>query len=564
MAAKIPDNVLTDTMNIIARDKNRNKKFDAMDMMFHNRLEKPPELKDKRWFRMAPTTAPSDAVWGATRTLSSIEPDITYAPISLHPDDKDKADKIERVLKTLYRKAERRSKSKHTRQIVWNAVLYDMVAVQLEFIPFMLTNPNNSKKLNTRLEKSLRFGPFIINVRNAKNVHAVHSELGLESVVYEQVMPAREAINYWGNAKLKREVKDAEWVYIIDFTTEEMRYVSASVLTGDTVDLENLKDPISLVNAKHGLDFLPWVIKGGGSTTETDPEKHHRPLLDSVYHSNQAHTVSLLMSLLVSDSIYNYFNPNTATVTHTGEAPDLEADSPRGNIDLKIGESIFALPPNQLDTGMLTLLQTLLDDMQRSTAPRILFGEVPSDISFATYNAGVQAASRTIIPHKEVAEDALVEIFTQMLMWSQHANENLTALISFENASGELERDPYTIKFEEIDINDVDMKVELKADIPIDRQARMNTAVQGYTNLPLPARPLLEYVGFADADQLIKQREQEDIDRVAMQNVGSGLSREFRDALKQEIRQEVLAEVQQEMENAQSGSNGADGAPTSP
>jgi hypothetical protein len=563
MVARIPDKILDTQAAIIARDVDRNKKFDAMDIMFFNRYKKPAELEDEKWFRLVPTTQPSDAVWGAMRTLSSIEPDLTYAPISGMPEDKDHADKIEKVLTTHYRKAGRRSKSKHTRQIVWNSLLYDMVAVQIEFIPFMLRNTKLNSKLRTRLERSARFGPFIINVRNAKNVHAVHSELGVETVVYEQLMPAREAVNYYANRRLESlvEEKGAEWVYIVDMMDEEKRYVSAHV--GEKGVVEN-SDVLSLINQKHDLPFVNWIIKGGGSTTESDAEKHFRPLLDSIYHSDQATTVTILRSLLVSDVIYNYFNPTSATTTITGEAPDLETTKgPRKNVDLKVGESIISLPPNPLDVGMLNLLQMVSDDMQRSTAPRILFGEVPSDISFATYNAGVQAASRTIIPHKEVSEDALVELFTQMLMWSQHAEKDLVAFISTKNEDDDEVREKYTLDHREFDINTIDMEVELKADIPIDRQTRVNTAAQLYTALPVSARYALEQTGITDAKQQMEEREQEDINSIAIQNTASSLSTEFMDELEKTVEQRVLARIQQEMKNEQSQQNGAQGAPQS-
>ena len=213
---------------------------------------------------------------------------------------------------------------------------------------------------------------------------------------------------------------------------------------------------------------------------------------------------------------------------------------------------------------MLSLLQMIEDDMQRSTAPRILFGEVPSDIAFATYNAGIQAASRTIIPYKEVAEDTLVEVFTQMLMWAQHSDEDLTAFISLENERGETDRGQYTIKPNEIDITTVDMQVELKADIPIDRQARMNTAVMAHSNLPVPASWALDQVGIMDTNLLINQRRQEDADGVAIQNMLSGMSNEFMAALRQQVEQEIMAQLQQQAQEQQNAVQPGQGSPPGP
>ena len=122
MARKIPEHIFKSSMDIIDRDRKRNVKFKTADELFYNTQKAPKELVDELWFRLVPTTAPSDAVWGATRTLSSIEPALTFAPIGLKDQDKDNADKIERVLTAIHRQAERRSKSKYTRQTILNAL----------------------------------------------------------------------------------------------------------------------------------------------------------------------------------------------------------------------------------------------------------------------------------------------------------------------------------------------------------------------------------------------------------------------------------------------------------
>ncbi|KKL12605.1 hypothetical protein LCGC14_2534070, partial [marine sediment metagenome] len=118
----------------------------------------------------------------------------------------------------------------------------------------------------------------------------------------------------------------------------------------------------------------------------------------------------------------------------------------------------------------------------------------------------------------------------------------------------------FTIGWDEFEIDTLDIQVELKADIPVDRQARINTAVQAYANLPLPAAEAMSGAGFTDTTLLMEQRVAEDFNNLAVKNTMQEMSREFIDALTQQIRAQVLQEFQQEEANAaQSRSNGAPG-----
>ncbi len=207
---KISSSVIQDAQYIIDRDIDRNKKFVGMDELFYNELPEPPEMATRQWFRWMPPTSPSDSVWGATRTLSSVFPQLTYAPITAQQEDKDTADKIERVLTALLRKSGKRTSSKPARQLINTAVLYDMTAMQVDFLPFMLRQKGLSDVMRRRLEKSMRLGgPFALHVRNPKNVHAVYSEWGLHKVVFEQTMLAREANMFFANKDLENPVTGA-------------------------------------------------------------------------------------------------------------------------------------------------------------------------------------------------------------------------------------------------------------------------------------------------------------------------------------------------------------------
>lgn len=547
------------------RDKPRDRMFRAMDKMFHNSSAPPGELASRDWFRWTPTTTPSDAVWGATRVLSAIEPNIEFAPISYTGSDRERADRIGRVLKTLYMQAGRRSKSKHTRQIVWNAVLYDSVAIQLDFLPFTLDNTDLMGGSEKRLRSTRRYGPFAIHVRNAKNVHTVHSEWGLEQVLFEQVLPLREVIKFWGDAAPKdlQEMVEGdntvEWVYLMDYWDDEKRAVWVHTMEDyATPFMDAIQNPQHwLVKPKdHGLPFIPWVSAGGGSTTEASPELHHRPLLASIYHTDQYNTMNIIRSLLVSDEIAKFAEEETVEETHTGEPAATTREGaigPRNSYNIQVGEKIYRLPQSQLDQGLLELHRVLQDDMSASTVSRILLGEVPNDVAFSTLNLGQQSASRSIIPYKEVGQDALSELFTQMLMWSNFAQEDLHAFIARPDGSG---REAYRIVWDEFDPDLIQIDVELVTDVPTDQTSKINASAMAYERVGASQKWALENMGIADADLVQNERFQEDLMTVEKQNAMMLLSEETQKQMMeiaQQQAQEMMAPLIEKLEQLQAG-----------
>ncbi len=567
MAEKVEKKILDLSASLIHRDRDRDLKFEAMNIMFHNRSAKPPELENTKWFRWVPTTAPSDAVWGATRVLSAIEPALKYAPVASDSATVQNADRIERVLKSLYKQAGQRSKSKHTRQMVWNAILYDLVAIQMEFLPFVKKKATEKRK--KRIERTERFGPFVINVRNAKSVHPVHSEFGLDAVLFEQVVKAKEAMAFWQNEDLNKEVANVvgdgrqnqgEWIYILDYTDDEKRWVWAYVLPHGTAaprDFDFSDDFVTLINDEHELPFIPWIVKGGGSTTETDPEKHYRPMLDSIYHSGSFNSTNLMRSMLHSEVIYKYRKADSVTNTLSGQPPQFDENTggPRTNVALRVGEQYQPIPPDQLDPALFTLSESLEQEMAASTISKILLGEVPGDIAFATLNLGQQSAARSIIPYQEVAQDALSEMFTQMLLWSIHSEENLVAFIPVDSANISAGRDLYTIDHRTVDPKSILIEVELKADVPSDRQNKINAMVAAMQAGLASRRFAMEQIGITDPTQIMEEIAREALNQVEVQNAASTLSKEFMEQMIQLAMQRLTeqAEAQQQQGQDQQG-----------
>lgn len=506
--------------DIIEKDAARNTKFAAMDTMFYNTSAKPSQFDFDSHFRWSPTTTPSDAVWGASRVLSAIQPRVTYFPLASNPLDKEFAAKVENIVKYQYQIAGKRAKSKLTRQITLNSILYDMVAVQTTFLPWQAKNIDVMGGNKKRIKSSQRFGQFAFTAQNPKNVHAVHSGWGLEVVVFEQVFNAREALGFWGDKmpkKIAEKIRsgDTDWIYIVDYMDEKDRCVKAWDLgQSETVPnklntIEGEKGSFDIIEQQpHKLPFIPWAIKGGGSTTETDPALHYRPMLDSVYKSGQFDTINIMRSLQLSKAIKKHAKAATVSRTFSGESPEMDYDDPTDNLALRVGEDMTNLPPDPLDPSLFTLIGGQEDAMAASTVSRILLGEVPAQIAFATMNLGQQSAARSIVPYRETAEETIAEIMSQQLLWSSFTKENLHAWGVTKTTQG----DRFELVWNEIDPNHVMFNVELVADVPTDNMSQTNVG-RMHLEMGVSHDEVFEQIGYTDPERILEARAQEDLDR---------------------------------------------------
>ena len=506
--------------SIIEKDAARDTKFAAMDTMFYNTSTMPSQFEDDDHFRWSPTTTPSDAVWGASRVLSAIQPRVTFFPLANNPLDKLFAAKVENIVKYQYEIAGKRAKSKLTRQITLNSILYDMVAVQTTFLPWQAENIDIMGGNEKRIKSSQRFGQFAFTAQNPKNVHAVHSGWGLEVVVFEQVFNARDALGFWGDKmdkKIAEKIRagDTDWLYIVDYMDDTDRCVKAWDLgQSETVPrklntIEGEKGSFDIIEKQpHKLPFIPWAIKGGGSTTETDPALHFRPMLDSVYKSGQFDTLNIMRSLQLSKAIKKHAKAATVTTTFDGETPEMDYDDPTENVPLKMGESMTSLPPDQLDPSLFTLIGGQEDAMAASTVSRILLGEVPAQIAFATMNLGQQSAARSIVPYRETSEEAIAEVMSQQLLWSSFTKENLHAWGTSKDTRGER----FELQWNEIDPNHVMFNVELVADVPTDNMSQTNVG-RMHLEMGVSHEQVFEQIGYTDPESILEARAQEDMDR---------------------------------------------------
>jgi hypothetical protein len=504
---------------MVQADRERDQMLSAMDDMWHNRWSLPKEVADLRWIHKVVSTDPHDAIRAGTRVLSSVEPRIKLHPTAPNEETRANADKIERALSWHFRNASRRRRASVVRDVVLSALLYDEVVAQVVYLPHQIEAVEAFKGDSRRLKAAGRFGPFAILVRNPRDTNVRYSDWMPEAVLFKRVMPVQEALDFWGSqaeglrAVLgERDYAEMTYVTLYDYMDLTSRVVWA-VPQADGATLSAPGSGIEILRAEHGLGFLPWVAKVGGTTLEDDPAHQRVPLLYSVYQSGQWDTQNILETLLTSEVIAYAAAPR---IKVSGPTDRVEVDygEPGRPVYVPPGHDLETLQPPGLDSGLAEIASRVGERIGKSTVPRVLqTADFAPGVAFATLNLATQSGVKSLAPYKELAEGALAEVFTQMLAWVQESSGSLAAYGQRRGDPGE----PLVLDAAEIDVNSMYIDVELTADVPVDRLARINAGAQAVRELGYSKARALEQIGENDPQVVMAEARQEALDALALE-----------------------------------------------
>jgi hypothetical protein len=193
------------------------------------------------------------------------------------------------------------------------------------------------------------------------------------------------------------------------------------------------------------------------------------------------------------------------------DAVEVDYGEPGRVVHVPPGHTLDALTPPGLDQSLAHIAQRVGDRIGKSTVPRVLqTGDFPASTAFATLNLATQSGIKALAPYKELAEDSLSEVFTLMLNWLQHSEQPLQAV---DNRRGRGE----SIRVDAKDLRDLVVDVELTADVPTDRMARINAASMAVRDLGYSRERALEQIGETDAREVMRQAAAEELERVELE-----------------------------------------------
>jgi hypothetical protein len=522
---------------MIDEDRERDLAYINYEAMDRCEWDLPPQVNALTWIRKVVSTDPHDALSAGARVLSSLDDRLTIMPLSTNLENKQMANDWERNLRWQMMSANRRRQGKVQRDVARSALTYDEVIAQVVDLDYQIEGMKMFGGNTKRMEIARRYGRFIINTFNPRHVHVRYSSAMPEAVLLCQKRKARSVMADWGDLakKLKRVAEEDGMVEYYDYMDYDVRYVWVE---GGSEECEIVKP------SEHGIPFLPWVAVIGGNTLEDDGKHKRQPLLYSVYQSGQWDTQNVVKSLYTSEVIAHASAPRAKEEGANPDSTEFDYGDPGRHAKVPPGNTYTPLDPPGIDQALLEIDERHAAAIDKSTVSRILVsGDVPSGTAYSTLNLATQTALGALKPAKELAEKALAEIYTQMLLWVEHSGKDLVAWGSAKDDKGM----QYIVRSEDIDPSGLYLSVTLTPDAPTDRMQKINAAIMA-KQLGMSNETALEELGVTDPLSEIQQSYIEQLQQAMMANVIQSMQMELQNAQQMQMQAQQMQMQSQAMQ----------------
>lgn len=552
--------IKTLSVDLMEANANRNRMLRAMDDFYQSRWQMPAPLNNMKWIHKVVTTDPHDAVRAGTRVLSALDPAIRLQPLMNDEANKIKANEWEQQLKWYFVNASLRRRATVLSDMVMSALLYDMVAVQVMYLPYQAREEKSIQRDSMDYRSRERFGPFVLTVHNPQNVYPLDSTVGLEGALSVRTMRIHEVAAEWGNKAsmlLMAAAGDSaenqmNWVTVYDYWDNEMRYVWGVPGQERVEHAPHAAAGIDILPpTRHDMGWMPWVIRQGGTNLFSSSEHRLNPMLYSVYESGQWDTQNIAETLAVSEVISYAAAPRGKVSGPSYEGVERKFGEP-GNLVWEMpGHSYTSEPAPQIDAGLFTIVDRISSRIDKSTVARILQNaDIAPNTAFSTLNLATQTALGALKPYKHLAEVSVADILTTMLLWIKQMNEPAYAYgFSGEYSGRQMRIDPA-----EIEPSAIYIDVELKPDVPTDRLQRIN-AGRILQSMGVSKRRSIEETGITDPEQAIQEGYYDQL----LENMMQIEMRRTQHAAELEMQlqsQQAMMGLQQQMQQAQQEQQG--------
>lgn len=523
-------------------------RFHKIDQMLACDYENPAELKALSWIgdRKFVSSAPADAANAATRAFASRKPILSVQPLSDHPDEYARVERLESGLMWEFDRMNSVGKKPVHWQVVESAMRYCKVALQTEYLPFTF---KESEKTN-RIKSILNAKKFNWIIHHPGTVFAMDGHYGVhEWVVKKSKYSVQYLIKKYGDKnngvqKMINEFKDGEGnvgmddeVWFFDVTSWDDR-IQWAARKENGADYEFFK-------GEHKTPFFPWVI--------TDNED---PILKTVIDANLWENSNAIRTIVFSKAVDMAAHPELWISTPSGDLENVHIDNTNPSQPLVTDQTtkVQQLRPPQIDQQLEGVKQSADSEIFRSSVAQVLASaeQISSTQTFSTVNAMLQAALTQLVLAQNTAERAEQKAFEQMLQWVDYADIPLTLYRDKNKTTNEVsyksgqeimirgyknEEIPEELanKITEFDPEFLYLTVKLKSTSITDKQAEQTMAINMVDRLGASKELVYEEFGYGDYSLHEARRYLEDMT----------------DAAKQADMQREMAQVEMEVQQAQ-------------
>ena len=480
----------------------------------------PESLSKLDWIIPSISTSPNDSCRGVTRALSNLEEALDIDPVTVMKavdgDDEGQeairtANLWEKIMQWELGRSAKRKRNLRS-DVIWDATVQDEVAAQLIHLPteFKITKPSPARK-----RAAMRFGDWAIRLADIEGVYVDYSDYMPERVLCITIRTAQELLNQWGEKRLselvkrvKKEEAHKQELYVeydmVDHDDGRKVWYHAGEKPDAGMDGNYILKPEPWMKDKSGeqVPFLPWICVSGG--------KERKPLLFAVKKAGLWETTNILRTIVMSKAIATAAAPEHLFIGPGSEEMAVNYTIPGGSISLptKALHGYEKLPDSRLDPQLTEGVDRSEADMSRASVSDVLVTAQPisGEQAYASYNLQVQQALASIGNIKELGERFFEQLNETMLLIAHFTGE------SIESYMGGSKK--YVIDSEDIDPDSIQLHVELKTDVPIDRLARINAASQlAGSDIPYSFKQILKDLGDTDPEGTYREWTKEQFDK---------------------------------------------------
>ncbi|MFA5808759.1 MAG: hypothetical protein WC935_00295 [Thermoleophilia bacterium] len=552
---------------LFERDKDLRDQQLKTDEMIHFEYVLPDSLASLDWVRRLISATPYLAFKAGRRVLSGMNEVITCDPMDNSDEARRWSHKVESVLQWNMDLAMRRRASSRE-DVIGSALLYDEIVGQVVHLPTQIKAIKSMGGNPRRQIAALRDGPFAVVLPNPQQVHATHSDYMLEEVLRVAVMTKKEVVDFWGDAAkdLRNDIEDDEddWYedcVLYDYMDHDSRAVW--VMQGDAEDRTAGGSPAYVIMPprENEYPFLPWAAVVGGTALESDAKYQRHGLLHPLWAGQTWETTNILGTLVISQAIAEMgrakrkkIGPNPSSVKTNFSEPGIEYEvtSPNDVLDMQ---------DHPLDPAMKEAWQYFEGLMASASVPPILMNvEANPGESYSGYNLRMQSAIGQLLPFKREGERWWEKAYELMLLWCHYSGEDLKGYTVGKSG----EKEMYTLDSDEIDPDNIRIRVELVPGTPTDRLQKVNAATLLAKQANVPLRKVYEELGYSDPEGLKDDWMREQFDMAELQGIVTKIQAEASGELQQLAAQMAQGMLQQAMQQQQGMApevSGAMGAP---
>ena len=561
---KAPKEFTDTALNIIKRDKNLKAVQAEYERMSRLQYNLPEPLQRWEWIRSVISTAPYDALRGATRALSNLESALNIHPITvikaIDADDESLAaqrlaNEWETNLLWQMGRAESRLRS-FASDVVWSVGLYDECIAKIIHLP---TQFKAAPLSEAEMEAYLMVGDWALEIVDVKTVYPTYSRYGLQSMLSVNRRTARWMVNNYGekaefvieqSRKDKQDLDDPQNTWIeFEYGDHENKLIwanSGNDITNTAGEIILPPQPWLKINdGDSQVPFLPWVAAAGGTSVDAAPEFQRKPILFPVLQAELWATANISETLMMAQQLATA--SSTTDVFSGPSSEDIEEnwEEPRRRINLTAVQEYQQIQDAGMDSGIREVFDRLEAAIQRATVADVLVTAQPisGEQAFASYNLQVQQALASLGDVKDTSQRFFVDFFKKMLLITHYTGSEISGY------GDGLEK--YTIDSEDINPEAIYLSVELKADVPADRVQRVTAGQVLVREIGYSQEDAMRFLGETDPQGVMKRADRERLRAADLQARIEAQQRKISGQYQEDVMAAAQALVQQQIAQQQ-------------